>query len=154
MLRDTFPPPPPPQQLRSTLSGPPQLAIQTAGGPPIQPTPTETLILRGGQSGMWAGCEVWVMACPQHGAVAAVHMESSSMRERRSGTDSGTGRLYSHDPWAGPGDRWLEVMQHAAGHVSAPPPKHCSCDSLSLALHSWSSRRLEDRPFSPHLPKP
>jgi hypothetical protein len=45
MRRDTFPPPPPTSQLCSTLSCPPQLAIRTAGRPPIQPTPTETLIL-------------------------------------------------------------------------------------------------------------
>jgi hypothetical protein len=37
--------PPFKSQLRSTLSGLLQLAIQTAGGPPIQPTPTETGIL-------------------------------------------------------------------------------------------------------------
>jgi hypothetical protein len=76
-------------QLRSTLSGTPQLAIQTAGGPPIQPTPTETVILLGGQSGMCTGCEVWVILCPEHGAVGAVHMEPSSTRERWSALTRG-----------------------------------------------------------------
>jgi hypothetical protein len=55
---------------------------------------------------MWAGCEVWVMACLDHVAVA-VHIETFSTRERRGGTGPGTGRLYSHDPWEGRGAvRW------------------------------------------------
>jgi hypothetical protein len=65
------------------------------------------------------------MVCPEHGAAAAVNMEPSSTRERRSSTGSGTGRMYVLTrPVGRSGDRWLVVLQHVAGHVSAPPHTH------------------------------
>jgi hypothetical protein len=44
-------------------SGPPLLVIQAAGGQPIQPTSTFTVILQGGQSGFSAGYAFRVMTC-------------------------------------------------------------------------------------------
>jgi hypothetical protein len=75
------------------------------------------------RSGMWAGCEAGVMACPEHGAVATVHMEPSSTCEIRGVTDSETGWMYSNDQWAGWGtvgwgfcSMWLDTF--------LPPPTH------------------------------
>ncbi len=70
-----------------------------------------------------------MMACPEHGAVAAVHMEPSSTRERRSGTDSGTGLLYSHDTWAGPGTVGWKLCSMWRDTFPPPPPP------IAVAIH-------------------
>ncbi len=48
--------------LRAT-SGTPLLVIKAAGGQPIQPTPTFTVMLQGGQRGFSAGYAFRVMTC-------------------------------------------------------------------------------------------